>query len=166
MSMLIPYNSNYVGRQTDIEMLQSIAQPVLLQKVTVSSVTQTPKAVTGLEKMAQRYTVALLTYYGTVHFAQLFGTNLLGQVLGGQVQNLAALQGLFASSSSKAILQMQTDDVNTTTFGSIPTDEQIVSATLLDQKIDYTTATVYLRVLLTTTAGDNIEFVVPTTIPR
>lgn len=166
MSQLIPYNSNYQGRQVDIEMLQSIAKPVVMQQVSISSVTQSPKAVTGLEKLAQRYTVALLSYYGTVNFDPTFGTTLLQQILGGQVQNLAALQGLFASASSAAIAQMRIDDNNIDTFGTQPTDEQIVSATLLDQNIDYGTATVSLRVLLTTAAGDSIEFVVPTQIPR
>lgn len=166
MSQHIASTTDYTNRQVDIELLQSISQPVDLQKVSISSVTQAPKAVTGIEKLVQRYTSALLAYFGTVHFDPTYGTNLLTTILAGGVQNIAQLQGAFASANSQAISALRSDDRKTDTFGSVPDDESIVSAKLLDQSIDYNTATVNLKVLITTVAGDNITFVVPVTSSR
>ena len=166
MSQYIPTTTDYTNRQVDIELLQSIAKPVDLEQVSISSVTQAPKAVTGIQKLVQRYTSALLNYLDSVHFDPTYGTQLLATILSGGVQNIGQLQGVFASANSLAIGALQNDDRQTEVFGAIPDDESIATAQLLDQSIDYTTATVYLRVLLTTLAGDSITFVVPATSSR
>jgi hypothetical protein len=166
MSTFMPYTTDYTNRQVDIELLQSIAQPVNLQQVSISSVTQAPKAVTGIQKLVQRYASALLAYFGTVHFDPNYGTNLIATILGGGIQNVAQLQAAFASASSLAITALRSDDRRVDVFGSIPDDENISSAQLLDQQVVYETATVNLKVLITTLAGDSVTFVVPATASR
>jgi len=166
MPTFMPYTDDYTNRQVDIELLQSISQPVDLKQVSISSVTLSPKAVTGIQKLVQRYASALLAYLGSVHFAQDYGTNLISTVLAGGVQNIAQLQAAFASANSLAIGSLRADDRKTVIFGALPDDENIASAQLLDQQIVYETATVNLKVLITTLAGDSVTFVVPATTSR
>ena len=166
MAQHIPYTLDYSGRQVDIELLQSITKPVELQRVTISSVNQTPKLVTGIQKLVQRYASLLLTSVGTVQFDQTAGTVFMPNVAHGLIQTRGRLQQVFASSNLAVIQQLRLDDEDTDTYGAVPEDEQIASARLLDFDIDFVASTIYLRILITTVAGSDIEFIVPTTAPR
>jgi hypothetical protein len=166
MSSLIPYKVDYAGRQVDIELLQSIQQPVLEQQVTVSNVAQMPKIVAGIEKLVQRYANALLTSLGTVYFDRGYGTDLLSTIMSGRVQDQGKLQNVFGSANVNTIRQLQADDADTDTYGTQPADEQLKMAELLDFNIDYATSTIYLQVLITSQAGTSLEFIVPVTAPR
>lgn len=153
---------NYSGRLVDIELLQDITNPsTAMQHVQITNVGATPKYVTGIEKVIQRYTVALLTVLGDVHFAQSFGGPLIGALMRGTVSNISYLGNVFGITSASAIQALATDDQNTKIYGTIPADEQIVSAVLTDSNVDYNTGTVALSVTITTAAGSNYDFVVP-----
>ena len=166
MAEHIPYTIDYSGRQVDVELLQSIARPVVLESVTVSSVTQPAKIVTGIQKLVQRYTSLLLAITGTTHFDSGNGSVLLDRVMRGAITTKGRLINAFAIANGQAIKQLKRDDKQTDIFGSMPDDEQIQTATLLNADIDHETATAYLQVQITSRAGDNITFIVPTTAPR
>lgn len=161
--MTYPYTTGYSGRQTDIELLQSVARPVVLQQVTVSNVADTPKIVAGVQKLAQRYTLLLLTDVSSVQFDEDQGTSLLARILGGTIQNRGRLQGAFAVASSRVLDQLRKDDRQEDVFGDAPDDEVLNSTQLIDFDIDFDANTVYLKVKLTTDAGTDITFVVPAT---
>jgi hypothetical protein len=166
MALHIPHTVDYSGRQVDIELLQSIAQPVELQQVSVSSVTQTPKIVTGIQKLVQRYASLILQVLGTTHFDQENGSELLRMLMAGVIQNRGRLQNAFAISNNQVVRQLRKDDIQTEIYGTLPEDEQLANAQLLDYDIDFPTATIYLRIRLTSQAGDSLVFIVPTTAPR
>ena len=166
MAEHIPYTVDYSGRQVDIELLQSISKPVDLQQVSVSSVTQTPKIVTGIQKLVQRYTSLMLQLLGTTHFDQDNGSELISTVVAGAIGSPGTLQNLFAVANNKVIRQLKKDDVQTDVYGTMPNDERLDSTTLLDYDIDYGSSVAYLRIQITSVAGDSIEFIVPTTAPR
>lgn len=164
MAAAIPTTTSYANRQVDVELLQSIRTPDVSQQVSLSNVKKTPKLVAGIEKMAQRYTNLLLSFQGSTHFDQANGTNFLSQLLGG-VQNLGALQSVFAAANAAVLTQMTTDDARIA-YGTLPSDERILNAVLLDSNIDIGTSTAYLRIQLTSLAGDTFVFVIPSTSAR
>jgi len=166
MSESYPYSVNYSGRQVDIEMLQSIARPVEIERVTISSVTDTPKIVAGVQKLVQRYALLLLSTVETIHFDEEQGASLISSLLGGIVQNRGRLQNIFGLANNRVRQQLNKDDLQTEVFGTVPDDERLKSAILLDFDVDTANSLVYLRVKLITVAGTSLEFIVPTTAPR
>jgi len=166
MAQHIPYAVNYANRQVDVELLQSVARPVDLQRVDISMVTQPSKIVAGIQKCVQRYTNALLTVLGSVAFDPAYGTDLLGDILGGRVYNEGTLHNSFALANTFALRQLQDDDGRTEIYGAVPDDEAIQDANLLDLSVDQGAGILYLRVQIVSRAGDNLEFVVPVTASR
>ena len=164
--MAIPYEVNYLNRQVDMELLQSIAQPVEIQRVHANFIFGPAKIVTGIQKAVQRYALLLLTEIGDVHFDATQGVSFLRPILGGNIQNRGRFQNLFAVANAEVRTQLNSEDAKIDTYGSIPDDERIVNSQLLDFDINFETATVTLRVAITTAAGDSFTFIVPVTVPR
>ena len=164
--MTIPYEVNYADRQVDVELLQSIPQPVELKRVYTNFIHGPSKIVTGIQKAVQRYALLLLTTVKDVNFDQRQGTNFLRPILSGNIQNRGAFQSLFVLANADVRNQLRAEDADTDLYGSIPDDERITNSALLDFDIDFNTATVTLRVGLTTAAGDTYTFIVPVTVPR
>jgi hypothetical protein len=159
-------STDYTGRQLDLELLQSIANPVGSQAVSVSTVQKPPKVVTGVEKLVQRYALLFLTVRGELVYDIMQGTDFIQAMLMGSIQDQAALQAQFAAANELVLGQLQQDDDAVTTFGQPPDDELIASVQLLDSTIDYATATVMLSIELTTRAGTSVTFVLPATTIR
>jgi hypothetical protein len=162
---LYPYTLDYRNRLVDIELLQSIAKPTELQRVNLSVVTQQPKLVTGIQKLVQRYTSILLTAIGTVKFDVAHGSELLPDIAAG-IGSKGQLEAVFGLANDDTITQMRLDDNNPDVYGTLPDDERLISAKLLEADIDIETSTAYLKIQLNTAAGDSIVFIVPTTTPR
>lgn len=155
--------TDYTGRQVDIELLQTILRPANLVEVSVSNVSKTPKMVTGIQKLVQRYAMLLLTNLNQVHFAQDQGGDILRLLLEGYVQDKGQLQYAFAFANNLVMSMLNDDDLNDTQYGTAPDDERIREATLLDSSVDKGTATAYFRIQITSQAGDDFTFVIPVT---
>lgn len=166
MAKLYPSTIDYSNRQVDIELLQTIPEPVELIRVNLALSNSTPKIVTGLQKVVQRYALLFLSTVGEVKFSQRQGAYILSQVGGGRIQNRGQLQAAFASANSRVLGQMRSDDAQTTAYGTMPADEIIVDARLLDFDIDFEKSTVYLQIQLLTQAGTSVTYVVPVTAAR
>ena len=165
MAVFYPTTENYSNRQVDIELLQTILKPNELQQVNLSLADTTPKIVTGLQKVAQRYAHLFLSTVGEVKFDRRQGALILSNILGGRVQNNGQLQVVFANANSNVLSQMRGDDA-ASVYGDIQPDERIVDARLVDSDIDFASSTVYLRVQILTQAGTTITYVVPVTASR
>jgi hypothetical protein len=159
------HTTDYSDRQIDVELMQTVSRPSGVTPLDLAFTTTDTRAVTGMQKMAQRYTVLLLTQLADVHFAQDQGTDFWRDMLRGAAQNRGQVTMAFNFSSIDAVAQMQADD-GLAIYGTIPDDERIVSATLTDFDMNIATATLYLRVLLTSRAGDTYTYVLPTTVAR
>jgi len=165
MANLYPYAIDYSNRQVDMELLQSVPEPKELLRVTLGLSSDTPKIVTGVQKMAQRYALLFLSTIGDIQFDPNQGGVMLAQVGGGRIQNQGQLQIAFAETNSSILGQIKADNANDL-YGVIPDDELIVDAQLLDFDIDFSKSTVYLRIRLITRAGSDIVFIVPVTATR
>lgn len=161
----VPYDVNYAGRLIDVELLQTIEQPVSEKRVYVATVSGPTKIVTGIEKAIQRYANLLLTTLGDVHFDPEVGNTLLRAVGAGLVNNTGMLYHLFALANVNVLSMMHKDDTDTR-YGPTHDDELIVSGQLTDVDIDYDQRIITLSVLLTTAAGDVFTYIVPVSIAR
>lgn len=163
MATPIITTTDYTGRQIDVELLQTVIQPVEVLRVSLSTIVTPAKMVTGIQKLVQRYALLLLTNIGDVNFAQDQGGDLLRMVLGGYVQDLGQLQFAFASANTAVVRMLSDDDLDTDAFGSVPADERISSAVLLDSRVDKATSTAFLRIQVVSQAGSDFTFVLPVT---
>ena len=163
---MIPSTTDYNGRLVDLEYLQSIPQPVGSYAVTQSIAMSSPKIVTGIQKLVQRYAITLLTRLGDVYLAPERGTAFLDRIQRGGGRSRGHILQTFAFANTDAIRQMRVDDGDTATYGEIPTDEQIRSAQLVDYSVDFTTSTLSLTVFIESNAGTSFTYVIPVTVPR
>ena len=148
----------YNDRLIDLEMLQTITDPTGVQRVTVSLAKSQPKIVTGIQKLAQRYANLFLTILGDIQFAQNLGTDFIRAVVSGVVAHYGQFFVAFALANTRTIAQLQQN-----TEG-LPNDEIIESAELIDFDVSVSTGSVMLKVLITSLAGDTVEYVLPTTM--
>lgn len=161
-----PSTTNYSERYTDVELMQTITAPKGLTRVHLSFMHTPPKMVTGMQKMAQRFTLLLLTRLADIHFDQEAGTTFLYDMFTGATHNAGMLGTTFALSSVSVINQMMEEDQNVALYGPIPKDEQIASAELESFSVDYATATLALRISLENVEGDAYTYVMPVTVAR
>ena len=163
---MIATTSDSNGRQVDLEVLQSVVKPVPLQRLHLTAVNGQPKMVAGLQKAVQRYTVLLLTNLGDLRFDPDVGGTLVTEIASGNLQNLGYLYHVFALSNANALRILAKDDNDEAAYGIVPDDERLVSATVTDAYMDYTTGTVNLQVELTTAAGAGYAYVIPVNTMR
>lgn len=161
-----PYTSNYSGRLTDVEVLQTITAPRGLTALHTSLTTTPVKMITGMQKMAQRFTILLLTRLGDIHFDQDAGTTFIVDMFRGASQSSGSVGSAFAFASTDVLQQMRQADRDVELYGPIPADEQIVNATLESFDVDYSTATLRLRISLENLEGSAYTYVMPVTVAR
>ena len=158
--------TDYSGRMVDIECLQTVKKAEGVVPLSLSFTFGGSRIVTGMQKLAQRFTVLLFSQLGNIYFDQDQGTTMLRDVLsGGFSRNAGYLQIAVAFACSDVVSQMRAEE-DTDLYGALPTDERLVSATLVDFEVDLASATLYLKVQLTSVAGATYVFVLPTDIPR
>lgn len=157
-------NIDYINRQVDLELLQSIAIPSSKeQSVTISNVNRDPKMVTGIQKAVQRYISLLLTVLGDVKFDQNVGNTFLEKLVVGAVNNFGYLEHLFNVANINTLRIMNSENSDPI-FGPVPDDEKIISARLVDINADYTNYVISLVIEITTASGDDYVFIAPVSI--
>jgi len=120
------------------------------------------KVTTGIQKLAQQYVITLFTAPGSDTVEPLIGTTIGEVLLGGIAPVEEEIRHFINIGNSEAEEQIATDqqDVLDAGLESIPEDEQLASATVLDVRIRDKTR-VEFDVLLTTVAGDSRAYIVP-----
>ena len=148
---------DYSGRILDAEFMQHVVGPAKM--ITLDTTLRKDGAsrrVTGVHKVAQRYALILMTPRGTLPQYPSYGTNLSTLIHNGAVANRSQLATLFAFANSLTMDQLAAEAQPTD-----PDDEVLVSATLIDYDIDYSSLSVLLRILLKTRAGITYTYVIP-----
>ena len=123
------------------------------------SFSDTPKICTGIQKLAQIFTVTLLTKSGSVLADSTFGTEQIGEI--GKSNNiLETVQQAAQLAVFNAYASIRDEQVQIQALGTfIPTDEIITNAQVTDLVI--TKDTVNLQVKLSTVAGANRDYIIP-----
>ena len=154
--------TDYSGRSKDINIFPTVnprtkdAQPVVASFGPVSSYCA------GVQKLIQRYTIALLTVKGSQPAYPKFGTNLLKQLAVSGIRTRADLTHSFNFANAVVIDQFRTFQKDSA--GDHP-DEELDTCVLQDVTVTKNYEVNY-RVLMYTKAGAILDFLLPIPITK
>jgi hypothetical protein len=160
--MAIPTTADITGRELDLEVLQTAAQPRELIRLTPTlAVDGVSRRITGLQKLIQRYTLIFFTKKTDVKFDPNQGTSFVSAVVTGAISTREQIVHNFTFANADVIAQLRSEDADPRFGDPAPDDERIAAARLIDFSINRGTATLLMRVNITTLAGDSTVFVLP-----
>lgn len=147
--------TNYAGRTKDIHIMQNVSptglRPIALSFGTVSNYCA------GIQKLVQRYTIALLTEIGSQANYPEFGTNFFANLkTRSQIISKNDLFSLFNLANVKVIREFRAYQAANP---GLPVDEQLGTAYLEDVVLGNDSVGLKIRVVPITT--DAVEFIVP-----
>jgi hypothetical protein len=149
--------TNYSGRKVDVSILH-IPQPAAIGAHPVSLVFgKTTQLCAGVQKLAQRYAIILLSNLGSQVEYPRFGTSFLLTLQQGlsPVDAMRARQ-IFSLANYTASNIIKNYQITAT---DLPQDEQLSSSSLID--IVMYAGSISFSVQITTLAGDIIDFLIP-----
>ena len=152
----VSISANYSGRTLDLLIFQ---MPGQFEGNVSLSLGDKPKACTGIQKIAQNYTVTFLTRLGSVLADQTFGTDTIGAI---GVYNIIpeTLRREAEVSVFEAYTQIRDSQQDEITAGVVyPNDEILTNAELVDLTVSGDT--IKFVVQLTTAAGTSRQYVLP-----
>ena len=156
MALYHKSTTTYTDRTVDLLLLQFVRSPVADAEVK-PDVSVSPRIVTGIEKLVQRYAQLFLTQVGTVVNAETQGTGFMSALGTGHIYDLGTLTS-YASAANKDV---QTQIIVEDRALDTPDDEALANSEVIDLGMDRPTATVTVTVKLTTKAGDTYVYVTP-----
>ena len=155
--MTTPTSTDYTGRTVDLEAMQTVMAPATSRRLELTSTSgDTSRRITGIQKLAQRYAILFLTLNGSVRFRPTQGAEFVGVVAAGRIQDRNSLLGYFVSADAD-VKQQLADEVTE----DDPDDEVLASSELIDYDVSPGTGRLWLRVNLTSRAGDSYTFFIP-----
>lgn len=154
---------DYAGRTVDLLLLKTVLDvPAVNQRVQVdvSDGMDTPRIVTGIEKLVQRYALLFLNALGSTKFRPDHGTNLIPRAAQGLIYNMATLESSAAEANLFASSQIRLADEGE----DMPDDERLVSSEITDLVFVRTAAQVKISIRLTTAAGQSYVYIIPVNV--
>ncbi len=152
---------DYSGRSVDLLIFQN-TKPKLEQKITLGFGVG-GFVTTGVQKMAQTFSIHFLSEVGSVPLKPDFGTSFLTAIRIGRVLDESSLQSEFVL----AVQRVKRAMALTAEQESWPDDETLDSVKLLRFNLDKATATLALWIELTSNAGQNHNLYLPLSVaPR
>lgn len=148
---------DYTGRTIDLEIFQTAKQPSALVALTKTVRRHNEsRKVTGIQKLVQQYVLLFLSQKNGIFRDIDQGTEFLDAVNRGLIQNRSQVLTYFSFANSEVEFQLDAEDSE-----ELPDDERLETAELLDYYIDRG-ITLYMKIKLTTVAGDDYTFTIPT----
>ena len=146
---------SYSGRTVDMLLLKTVDRPVASKKVS-PDVSGNIMAVSGIEKLVQRFALLFLTINGSVGLSSE-GTDIVGDMANGMIYDEATLRASAVSSADEVSRQIKEADASEDT----PDDEALDTADVIDLSIDRISSTAFVTVFITTLAGTSYTYVAP-----
>jgi len=147
--------------QLDLEILQTItAVSQNATRIHATAASPVSRAVTGIQKLVQRYVLMLTTALGSSRFDSAFGTTFWRDVSRGISRNSAGVANAFNFASADTIDILRAEDADTR-FGEQPDDERIASAVLTDFGVDTASGSLYFTVEINSAAGTSYTYKLP-----
>lgn len=150
--------TDYTGRKVDLLMLQFVKKPGS-DIIVRPDVSKSPRIVTGIEKLVQRFATLFLTQVGTVNNSETEGTDFMTLLGAGQIYDESTLRTAAASANKSTYNQIRTED----RLHDTPDDEAIDSSTVTETEVDRSTATVYVTIEIVSVAGEKYVYTTPLT---
>lgn len=154
-------STDFTGRTVDLLIFQGVQETGNQAIATGWGVAG--ELCTGVQKVAQSWTVLFLTDLGTVYQEPTRGSDFLTAVRSGRIQVDEDIPAEFGIASAQVQRTMDLDSSN-----ADPTpedDETLVRAELLDYDLDANAALLRLKVRLHTLAGDSRTIFLPIPVP-
>lgn len=148
--------TNYSGRTVDLLLLQFVDQPKSDVKVK-PDVSKSPRMVTGIEKLVQRYALLFLTQVGSVKNCPNEGTEFMNRLGSGHIYDDNTLRSNAALANKTVFNLIRVEDKALDTAD----DEALLSSEITDLSMDRSTATVYVTVAITSVAGEKYVYTTP-----
>jgi hypothetical protein len=120
-------------------------------------VSKTPRIVTGIEKLVQRYALLFLTQTGSVKNSESEGTDFMGLLGTGHIYDDNTLTAAAAAANRTVMTQIKTEDSLLNTAD----DEALDVSNVIDTSTDRRTATVTVTVEIVSVAGDRYVYTMP-----
>ena len=118
--------SDYVSRTIDVLAFRGgVASTEVLLGQSLADTVSGGEITTGIQKLAQRWLITLLTELGTVKYKPTMGTTFMTQLRQGYIRSDADMRALFALSELRVREQLNNEVTATT-----PLDEQYRDASL------------------------------------
>lgn len=144
----------YVDRTIDVLAFRGVradARAVLDQSLADES--STGEICTGVQKLAQRFLLALLTEQGTVKHAPDYGTTFMTEIRQGSIQTDAELRSLFDLSAQHVGLQLVAEESD-----DDPPDEKFKKAELIGVSLSSGYASLTIRLYA---EAETLDFILP-----
>jgi hypothetical protein len=148
--------TDYTGRTVDLLMLQFVAEPGS-DIIVHPDVSKSPRIVTGIEKLAQRFALTFLTQIGTVNNSKTEGTDFMGLLGSGHIYDESTLRTAAAAANKSTFNQIRTEDK----IHKTADDEAIYSSSVIETSVDRSTATVYVTIEIVSVAGEKYVYTTP-----
>lgn len=147
---------DYVGRTADLLVFHSTDENVNLPvtQAIVPAGRYSGYLTTGIQKLTQKFLLALLTIRGSKQYKPLDGCQFMADVRRGRWRTVADVRQSFYSALVDVKRQLQLDENAET-----PEDEQYAEASLDDVKLTWPDAS--LTITLVSAAGTSRTFVAP-----
>ena len=104
-----PHKIDYSGRTVDLLLLKTVTRPVS-ETVVDPNVADVPMAVTGIEKLVQRYALLFLTQIGTVEGSPDEGSEFMRSLGRGMIYDESTLKAEAAKANSLVTRQIRRED--------------------------------------------------------
>lgn len=150
---------DYSGRKSDILLLRTVYTPCEDGKVSVDVSKEQPHIVSGIEKMAQRYTLFFLSQAGTCALEPDKGTDLIGDLSSGKIYNTETLGSAVARAKAYADASMSSSEED-----GDPDDEILSSSEILGVSMESGNASATISIKLISKSGDSYTYVTPVPI--
>ena len=150
------FTTDYTGRLLDIFIFRGMdpesqtLQTATLEFGAVSSYCA------GIEKLVQRYAIALLTQLGSQSDFSSFGSDLLNNLNSSANASTLQVRHMFAFANFAVIQQFRTFQQANSNY---PLDEQLATATLND--ISLIGSSVSFNITVTSLSGETVSFLLP-----
>jgi len=152
-------STDYTGRMVDLFIFQG-AEEFGDQRID-SGWGDVGELTTGIQKLAQTWTIMFLTDSGSVMNEPNRGTAFLNSMRFGRIRVDEDIPAEFAIAAARIFQQMAQDSAN----ADIADDELLDEAILLEYGIDYAQALLWLKVRLVSLAGDERVIYLPISVP-
>lgn len=149
--------SGYIGATIDVLAFRGaeLSGSVLLDQ-SIADENTTGEICTGIQKLAQRFTLELLTETGTIAGNEDRGTDLMTKLRQGYIHSEADLQASFMLAEQQARSNLRSEELETD-----PDDERYKHAELTALEITATQAKLYIAL---TSKASTVTFVMPVSI--
>ena len=157
---MVDFTRNYVGRAVDAYIMD-LPEPPFEGQAGLRFQSNV-KVATGIQKLAQLYTILLFTATGSKLLVPTDGTALGDLVLGGvtPLREQIRFQVNIGNLEAKSMILEDQEDLIDQGIEDIPDDELLDTSQVVGLEIP-DRSTVIVTVLLTTVAGDSRLFTVP-----